>query len=139
MGQPLAAKSLGQTLGHQLGRVDVVGDHHHRLAGHLDADDLAAEAGITAIDGGAGAIAIDAIGLIVDHGVETGSFRPATGTAGVITSYSIHYTKLYDEAQVQEVETVQAMAQGEVVLDIRSPDEHDERPFSVEGHSYNFV
>lgn len=38
------------------------------------------------------------------------------------------------EAQVQEVETVQAMGQDEVVLDIRSPDEHDERPFSVEGH-----
>ncbi len=36
--------------------------------------------------------------------------------------------------QVQEVETVQALAAGEVILDIRSPDEHEERPFSVEGH-----
>ncbi len=36
--------------------------------------------------------------------------------------------------QVQEVETVQALGADEVILDIRSPEEHDERPFSVEGH-----
>ena len=38
------------------------------------------------------------------------------------------------QAQVQEVETVQELAADEVILDIRSPDEHDERPFEVPGH-----
>ena len=37
--------------------------------------------------------------------------------------------------QVQEVETVQALAADEVIIDIRSPDEHEERPFNVEGHA----
>ena len=36
--------------------------------------------------------------------------------------------------QVQEVETVQALLADEVILDIRSPDEHDEKPFTLEGH-----
>ena len=36
---------------------------------------------------------------------------------------------------MQEVETVQALAADEVIVDIRSPDEHEERPFSVEGHA----
>jgi thiamine biosynthesis protein ThiI len=36
--------------------------------------------------------------------------------------------------QVQEVETVQALAVDEVILDIRSLDEHEEHPFSVAGH-----
>ena len=36
--------------------------------------------------------------------------------------------------QVQEVETVQALSADEVILDIRSPDEHDEKPFALEGH-----
>ncbi len=37
--------------------------------------------------------------------------------------------------QVQEVETVQELAADEVIIDIRSPDEHEERPFNVEGHA----
>lgn len=36
--------------------------------------------------------------------------------------------------QVQEVETVQALQADEVILDIRSPDDHEERPFAIEGH-----
>ena len=39
------------------------------------------------------------------------------------------------QERVQEVETVQALAADEVIVDIRSPDEHEERPFSVEGHA----
>ena len=37
--------------------------------------------------------------------------------------------------QVQEVETVQALQADEVILDIRSPDDHEERPFAIEGHA----
>ena len=36
-------------------------------------------------------------------------------------------------AQVQEVETTQVLAANEVILDIRSSDEHDEKPLVVEG------
>ena len=56
----------------------------------------------------------------------------------VITSYSIHYTKLYDIAneaseQVQEVETTSELSDNEVILDIRSPDEHEDKPFEPDG------
>lgn len=37
------------------------------------------------------------------------------------------------EAQVQEVETTSALAENEVILDIRSPDEHEDKPFNPEG------
>lgn len=36
-------------------------------------------------------------------------------------------------AQVQEVETTSALAENEVILDIRSPDEHEDKPFEPEG------
>ena len=36
-------------------------------------------------------------------------------------------------AQVQEVETTQVLAANEVILDIRSSDERDEKPLVVEG------
>lgn len=36
-------------------------------------------------------------------------------------------------AQVQEVETTSSLAENEVILDIRSPDEHEEKPFTPEG------
>ena len=39
------------------------------------------------------------------------------------------------QERVQEVETVQELAADEVIVDIRSPDEHEERPFGVEGHA----
>ncbi len=35
--------------------------------------------------------------------------------------------------QVQEVETTSVLAENEVILDIRSPDEHEEKPFEPEG------
>jgi len=38
------------------------------------------------------------------------------------------------QAEVQEVETVQALSAADVILDIRSPDDQEERPFSLEGH-----
>ena len=38
------------------------------------------------------------------------------------------------QAEVQEVETVQALSNADVILDIRSPDEQEERPFAVDGH-----
>ena len=41
--------------------------------------------------------------------------------------------------KVEEVETVQALGDNEVILDIRSPDDHEERPFAVPGHEVQHV
>lgn len=46
----------------------------------------------------------------------------------------IRYIAEETREQVQEVETVQQMAEGEVILDIRSPDEQDDKPFELAGH-----
>ena len=36
-------------------------------------------------------------------------------------------------AQVQEVETTTQLADNEIILDIRSPDDHEDKPFEPEG------